>query len=35
MKDVDAMEGRLSGVDQSLNATIGEDGADDWQSALR
>lgn len=33
-KDVDAMEGRLSGIDQSLNATIGEDGADDWQSLL-
>ena len=34
VKDVEAMEGRLSGVDQSLNATIGEDGEDDWQSML-
>ncbi|MEC7028642.1 MAG: RNA polymerase factor sigma-32 [Pseudomonadota bacterium] len=34
VKDVDAMEGRLSGIDQSLNATIGEDGSDDWQSLL-
>ena len=34
VKDVEAMEGRLSGVDQSLNAAIGEDGEDDWQSML-
>ena len=34
VKDVEAMEGRLSGIDQSLNATIGEDGSDDWQSLL-
>jgi RNA polymerase sigma-32 factor len=34
LKDVEAMEGRLSGSDHSLNATIGEDGDDDWQSML-
>lgn len=33
-KDVMAMEGRLSGVDQSLNATISDDGETDWQSLL-
>lgn len=32
--DVRHMEGRLSGVDQSLNATIGENGEDEWQSLL-
>lgn len=35
VKDVADMEGRISGGDQSLNATIGyEDGGDDWQSLL-
>jgi RNA polymerase sigma-32 factor len=29
------MEGRMSGGDQSLNATIGEDGDHEWQSMLR
>lgn len=34
-KDVADMEGRISGGDQSLNATINnEDGADEWQSFL-
>lgn len=34
VKDVEDMEGRLSGSDQSLNATIGESGDDEWQSFL-
>lgn len=36
VKDVEAMEGRLSGVDSSLNAQIGSDdeGGTDWQSML-
>lgn len=34
IQDVKEMEGRLSGGDQSLNATIGEDGESDWQSFL-
>lgn len=34
VKDVETMEGRMSGADQSLNATIGEDGESDWQSML-
>ncbi len=34
VQDVEEMEGRLSGADQSLNATIGEDGDNDWQSFL-
>lgn len=34
LKDVEAMEGRMNGGDQSLNATIGEDGEDDWLSML-
>ncbi|HOO81808.1 MAG TPA: RNA polymerase factor sigma-32 [Alphaproteobacteria bacterium] len=34
VKDVEAMEGRLSGTDQSLNAHIGQDGEDEWQSLL-
>ncbi|MCB9991642.1 MAG: RNA polymerase factor sigma-32 [Rhodospirillales bacterium] len=32
--EVQDMEARLSGGDQSLNAQIGEDGADEWQSLL-
>ena len=35
VKDVEAMEGRMSGGDQSLNARISEDGEDEWQSMLR
>lgn len=34
MKDVEAMEARLSGGDQSLNATLSEDGDDEHQSFL-
>lgn len=34
VKDVEDMEGRLSGVDSSLNARIGEDGEDEWQNFL-
>ncbi|GBD40833.1 RNA polymerase sigma factor RpoH [bacterium HR39] len=32
--DVEAMEGRLSGSDQSLNATLTPDGEDTWQDFL-
>ncbi len=32
--DVEAMEGRLSGSDQSLNATLTADGEDTWQDFL-
>ncbi|KAF0170274.1 MAG: RNA polymerase factor sigma-32 [Hyphomonadaceae bacterium] len=32
--EVEAMAGRLSGPDRSLNAPIGEDGASDWQDQL-
>jgi RNA polymerase sigma-32 factor len=35
VSDVEDMEGRFSGGDQSLNARIGEDGEDDWQSMLQ
>ncbi|MEM6780904.1 MAG: RNA polymerase factor sigma-32 [Pseudomonadota bacterium] len=34
LKDVEDMEGRMNSNDQSLNAQIGEDGDDDWQSFL-
>lgn len=34
LRDVEAMEGRLGGQDQSLNATVSEDGEDDWQGRL-
>ncbi len=34
VRDVEGMEGRLSGVDSSLNARIGEDGEEEWQSML-
>ncbi|MFA7275742.1 MAG: RNA polymerase factor sigma-32 [Pseudobdellovibrionaceae bacterium] len=34
VQDVEDMEGRMSGGDQSLNATIGEDGEDEHQSFL-
>jgi RNA polymerase sigma-32 factor len=32
--EVEAMAGRLSGPDRSLNTPIGEDGASDWQDLL-
>ena len=34
LKDVEEMEGRLSGADSSLNATISMDGEDEWQNFL-
>lgn len=34
VKDVETMENRLSGIDQSLNAQLGQDGDDEWQSLL-
>ena len=34
LADVEAMEVRLSGADQSLNAPIGADGEDQWQDFL-
>lgn len=34
IRDVEDMEARLAANDQSLNATIGEDGETDWQSFL-
>jgi RNA polymerase sigma-32 factor len=34
VSDVEDMEGRLSGGDQSLNATIGEDSDNEWQNML-
>lgn len=34
LSDVEDMEARLAANDQSLNATIGEDGETDWQSFL-
>ncbi len=34
LRDVEAMEGRLGGQDQSLNAAVSEDGEDDWQGRL-
>ncbi len=34
VSDVETMEKRLSGADQSLNATISDDGEQDWQSLL-
>lgn len=35
MKDVEEMEGRMSGSDQSLNAVVGIDGEDEFQSFLK
>jgi RNA polymerase sigma-32 factor len=32
--EVEAMEARLSGSDQSLNAPVGEDGDEEWQNSL-
>ena len=34
LRDVEAMEGRLSGADGSLNAVVGEDGDQEWQNML-
>lgn len=34
IKDVEDMEGRMAGADQSLNAKIGENGDDEWQTFL-
>ncbi|UUX51155.1 RNA polymerase factor sigma-32 [Nisaea acidiphila] len=34
IKDVEAMEQRMSGSDQSLNAPIGESGEDEWMELL-
>lgn len=34
LKDVEDMEGRLSGGDNSLNAVVGEDGDEEWQNFL-
>ena len=34
LKDVEEMEGRMSGSDNSLNATVGEDGEEEWQNFL-
>jgi RNA polymerase sigma-32 factor len=35
VKDVEMMEGRLSGVDSSLNARIGDDHNEEWQTFLQ
>lgn len=35
IKDVEEMEGRLSGADNSLNAVISEDGEEEWQNFLK
>lgn len=35
LKDVEEMEGRLSGSDNSLNAAVSDDGEDEWQSFLK
>lgn len=35
IKDVEDMESRLSGSDNSLNAVIGEDGEEEWQNFLK
>lgn len=34
VKDVESMEGRMSGHDQSLNALVGEDGEEEYQNFL-
>ena len=34
LSEVEAMEARLSGSDQSLNSPIGEDGEEEWQNSL-
>ncbi len=35
LKDVEEMEGRLSGADNSLNATVSDDGEEEWQNFLK
>lgn len=35
LKDVEDMEGRMSGSDSSLNATLGDDGEEEWQNFLK
>lgn len=35
IRDVEEMEGRLSGADSSLNAVISEDGEEEWQNFLK
>ncbi len=35
IKDVEDMENRMSGGDNSLNAIVSEDGAEEWQSFLK
>ncbi len=35
LKDVEEMEGRLSGSDNSLNATVSDDGEEEWQNFLK
>lgn len=34
LRDVEAMEGRLSGVDRSLNAPVADESAQEWQDLL-
>ena len=34
LTEVEAMEARLSGADQSLNAPVGEEGEEEWQNNL-
>jgi RNA polymerase sigma-32 factor len=34
LAEVEAMEARLSGADQSLNAPVGEEGEEEWQNSL-
>jgi RNA polymerase sigma-32 factor len=34
LAEVEAMEARLSGTDQSLNAPVGEEGEEEWQNSL-
>jgi RNA polymerase sigma-32 factor len=35
LRDVEEMEGRLSGADSSLNAVVSEDGEEEWQNFLK
>ncbi len=35
IKDVEEMEGRLSGNDNSLNATVSDEGEEEWQNFLK
>jgi RNA polymerase sigma-32 factor len=34
LSEVEAMEARLAGADQSLNAPVGEEGEEEWQNSL-